>query len=126
MNEQAIMYYRDEDICYWYYLFEQYHLNPMKPSYFREKYGIPEAKFWNQFRLFVRPHPSPAMQRKFREHYDEFSDGFETIRKFCTKYDLRKSTFNMWCRHFMLKERIDDLRERNCLINPKCLKFKER
>jgi hypothetical protein len=126
MNEQAINYYRDSDICYWYYLFEDYHLNPMKPQYFREKYELPESKFWNQFRIFVRPHPSPAVSKKFKKLYDEFSEGDQTIRDFCEIKKVRKSTFNMWCRHFMLQERINDLRERNLLVKPPTLIFKDK
>jgi hypothetical protein len=126
MNEQAITYYRDSDICYWYYLFEDYHLNPMKPQYFREKYNLTEAKFWNQFRLFCRPHSSPVIQRKFRDLYNKFNEGDQTIREFCMEHKVRKSTFNMWCRHFMLQERICDLKERKLLIRPKTLNFEEK
>lgn len=126
MNEQAITYYRDSDICYWYFLFEEYHLNPMKPQYFREKYNLIESKFWNQFRIFCRPHSSSATQKKFKKLYDEFSEGDEVIRVFCERKGVRKSTFNMWCRHFMLQERIADLKERGLLIKPHTLVYKEK
>ncbi len=123
MNELTLRYGRDEDICYWYYLFQEYQQLEIKPQYFREKFDLPERKFWNQIRLYRQPHPSPAIAKKYAGYYREFSDGDLTIREFAQSKKIRMSTFDMWRRYFMVQERINQLRNDNRLIKPNCLMY---
>lgn len=123
MNQLALRYGRDEDICYWYYLFQEYHDMEIKPQYFREKFDLPERKFWNQLRLYRPPHPSPAIAKKYMEYYTEFSDGDLTIRDFTAQKKVRMSTFDLWRRYFMTQERINQLMNDGKLIKPSCLMY---
>lgn len=125
MNELSIRYGRDEDLCYWYFLFKEYSDLDMKPQYFREKFDLPERKFWNQIRLYRPPHPSPAMHRKYKEYYDEFSEGDLTIREFTHSKKIRMSTFDLWRRHFMVQERINQMTNDGKLIKPSSLMYTE-
>lgn len=125
MNEMSIKYGRDVDICYWYYLFKEYEHMDIKPQYFREEFNLPERKFWNQIRLYRPPHLCPAVQIKFKKYYDEFIESALTIREFASNKKIRMSTFDMWRRHFMFQERVEQLRNDNKLIKPKCLKYYE-
>jgi hypothetical protein len=118
MNEMSIKYGRDKDICYWYYLFKEFEDMDIKPQYFREHFELPERKFWNQIRLYRPPHLSPAIQKKYKLYYDEFVDGDLTIREFTTQKKIRMSTFDLWRRHFMFQERVEQLRNDGKLIKP--------
>ncbi len=125
MNEMSLKYGRDLDICYWYFLFKEFEEMNIKPQYFREKFDLPERKFWNQIRLYRPPHLSPAMQKKYKGYYDEFVDGDLTIRDFAFSKKIRMSTFDLWRRHFMFQERVNQLRNDNKLVKPKNLKYIE-
>lgn len=119
----SLKYGRDSDICYWYYLFKEYEDMDIKPQYFREQFDLPERKFWNQIRLYRPPNLSHAVQRKYKEYYDEFVHGDLTIREFTFQKKIRMSTFDMWRRHFMFQERVEQLRNDGKLIKPKSLKY---
>lgn len=121
MNELSIRYGRYEDLCYWYFLFQEYTDMDIKPQYFRERFDLPERKFWNQIRLYRPPNPSPAMQRKYKEYYDEFSEGDLTIRQFTVGKQIRMSTFDLWRRYFMTQERLEQLMNDGKLIKPASL-----
>lgn len=123
MNEMSLKYCRDSDICYWYYLFKEFDEMNIKPQYFREEFNVPERKFWNQIRLYRPPNLSPAVQKKFKSYYDEFVEGDLTIRAFSTQKNIRMSTFDMWRRHFMFQERVEQLRNDGKLIKPDSLKY---
>lgn len=123
MNELTLRYGRDEDLCYWYYLFREYEEMGIKPQYFREKFDLPERKFWNQIRLYRPPHPSPAIQEKYSEYYAQFSDGDLTIREFTTSKKIRMSTFDMWRRYFMTQQRIDQLINDGKMLKPTSLMY---
>lgn len=126
MNEMSLKYGRDSDICYWYFLFKEYEEMNIKSQYFRENFDLPERKFWNQIRLYRPPHASPAIQRKYKNYYDEFIAGDMTIRQFSYSKKIRMSTFDLWRRHFMFQERVEQLRNDNKLIKPKSLKYIEK
>lgn len=121
MNELSLRYGRDEDICYWYFLFREYEDMAIKPQYFREKFELPERKFWNQIRLYRPPNPSPATYSKYVQLYKEFSDSDLTIREFTLRKKIRMSTFDFWRRYFMFQERIEQLKNDGKLIKPKSL-----
>lgn len=123
MNELSRKYGRDRDICYWYYLFKDYEELDIKPKYFREEYDIPERRFWNQIRVYIVPHKCPSIQKKYFEYYREFSSSDKTIRDFASEKKVRMSTFDMWRRHFMTQERIEQLINEGKLIKPKSLKY---
>jgi hypothetical protein len=121
MNEISLKYCRDEDLCYWYFLFQEYEEQNIKPQYFREKFELPERKFWNQIRLYRPPNPSPATYKRYDEFYKEFSESDMTIRLFTESKKIRMSTFDLWRRYFMFQERINQLRNDGKLIKPKSL-----
>lgn len=123
MNEMSLRYGRDKDICYWYYLFKEFEEQNIRPQYFREEYDLPERKFWNQIRLYRPPNLSPAIQKKYKQYYDEFIEGDLTIREFTCQKKIRMSTFDLWRRHFMFQERVEQLSNDGKLIKPKCLKY---
>lgn len=123
MNELSLKYGRDKDICYWYYLFKEFEEMDIKPQYFREHFEIPERKFWNQIRLYRPPNLNPVIQKKFKDYYDEFIESGLTIRDYSYHKKIRMSTFDMWRRHFMFQERIEQLKNDGKLLKPLSLNY---
>ena len=123
MNELSLRYGRDEDICYWYFLFETYNEMNIKPVYFCEKFNIPYRKFWNQIRLYRTTHPSPSVYRKYNDYYIKFCESDRTIREFTNNINIRMSTFDMWRRYFMTQERIEQLKNDDKLTKPSSLLY---
>lgn len=126
MNEMSLKYGRDEDICYWYYLFQEFETLNIKPQYFREQFDLPERTFWNWLRVYRSPNPSPATYKKYKTYYNEFIESGLTIREFTFNKKVRMSTFDLWRRHFMFCERVEQLNNDKKLIKPKCLKYVEK
>lgn len=123
MNELSLKYGRDADICYWYFLFKEYEDMNIKPQYFREEFDLPERVFWNWIRVYRSPNPSPATYTKYKQYYDEFVESGLTIREFTFNKKVRMSTFDLWRRHFMFQERVEQLKNDNKLKKPVSLKY---
>lgn len=119
----SLRYGRDSDICYWYFLFKEYEDMNIKPQYFREEFNLPERVFWNWIRVYRSPNPSPATYTKYKKYYDEFIESGLTIRKFTFNKKIRMGTFDLWRRHFMFQERVEQLRNDGKLIKSKSLKY---
>ncbi len=123
MNEMSLRYGRDSDICYWYFLFKEYEDLNIKPQYFREEFNLPERTFWNWIRVYRSPNPNPATYTKYKQYYDEFIESGLTIREFTFNKKVRMSTFDLWRRHFMFQERVEQLKNDNKLKKPVSLKY---